>query len=526
MSQHTSNKASLLPASNFALLLVFWGTLFLQLAYEWSHNDQYSYGLFVPFLGLYLFYLRWEDRPMPIPGTKKGISRGVLCFVGLLAVAYYPIKVIFEANADWRLVLWSQALAIYAVTLLVLYRWGGFRWVVHFGMPFFFFLTAIPWPRWLENELVVHLMEIVATATVEAVNMLGYYAKQSGNIITLRNGVVSVEEACSGVRSFQSTIMGAIFLGELFRFVVGWRFILVIAGAGLAVFFNFCRTLTLTLISADHGAEVMNRWHDPAGYMVFISSMVSLGLLCWLIRVTLSPRKVRPELTGGPFVREPHWLPFSSMATVIVLVVLSEPFTYVWYAIRGPDSQHNLSWEMDWYEGTQDLKFEDIQPRIKDILFFDKGELVRWKTPNNYRWIAYFFEWNSGKAAQLGGVHNPELCLPAVGWVMDELADDLIWEGPDDLKLIFNSYRFSNPNQEVYVFYCQWDPQGYPYHTKSGRFRLDRLHDAWIGDRKAGKQQLEVIIEGPRSMSAAKKALVSFLNDSIIVETESKPGTG
>lgn len=463
---------------------------------------------------------------MPMPGDGRGISGLVLFFIGLLVLVQFPAKVIFEANADWRLILWSQALGVLVVTLLVLYRWGGFRWTVHFGMPFVFFLTSIPWPRWLEDQLVIHLMEVVATATVEAVNLLGYYAKQSGNIITLKNGVVSVEEACSGVRSFQSTIMGAIFLGELLRFVVGWRIFLIVAGAACAVFFNFCRTLTLTIISAEHGGEVMDRWHDPAGYMVFVFSMASLALLCLFIRTMLSAKKVDHRLTGGPFVKEPHWLPLPGMVTAMALVIFAEPFTHIWYAIRGPDSRHELSWEMNWYQGTQDLKFEEIQSRIKDVLFFDEGELVTWTTPNRYRWIAYFFEWDSGKAAQLGGVHNPELCLPAVGWQMDELVTDLIWEGPDGLELIFNSYRFSVPEKTVYVFYCQWDPQGYPYHTKGGRFRLDRLHDAWIGDRKAGKQQLEIIIEGPHSMEDAKEALVSFLNDSVVVEGSGNQPTG
>jgi len=504
---------------NFGLLAAFWGMLFWQLSYEWSRNEQYSYGLFVPFLGVYLLHLRWEDRPVPRPpaGRLSTLLPGLA--IGLAVLALYPIKIIFEANADWRLNLWAQALMTFGLSLLLLHHWGGPRWMRHFGFPFFFYLTAVPWPRWLEDQLVIQLMGFVATATVETANLLGVYAVQSGNIITLRNGIVSVEEACSGVRSFQSTIMGAIFLSELFRFTPLWRVLLVVLGACFAIFFNFCRTLTLTLISAEHGSETMERWHDSAGYLVFFLSMAALGLLCLLIRWKLLPKKRREGHTGGPFMQEPGWLPRHLGLAAIGLVLLSQPATELWYRLRGPESSQGLRWAVDWYAGTHELKFEEIEPRIQDILFYSEGELVTWKTPNNYKWIAYYFEWGTGRSAQLGGVHNPELCLPAVGWNMDDQAPDLLWHGPQGLELIFNSYFFTNPQSEAYVFYCQWDPQGYPYHTKEGRFRLDRIHDAWIGDRKAGKQQLEIIIYGPRSMADAKAALVKFLNEAIHLQS-------
>src|SRR5437879_564539 len=50
-----------------AAVVVFFGALWLglfrQLSGEWSVNDQYSYGWFVPFFAALLFWLRWEDAP-------------------------------------------------------------------------------------------------------------------------------------------------------------------------------------------------------------------------------------------------------------------------------------------------------------------------------------------------------------------------------------------------------------------------------------------------------------------------------
>src|SRR4029077_14188581 len=47
------------------VLATLWLILFRQLSNEWSINEQYNYGWFVPFLALFLFWLRWADRPDP-----------------------------------------------------------------------------------------------------------------------------------------------------------------------------------------------------------------------------------------------------------------------------------------------------------------------------------------------------------------------------------------------------------------------------------------------------------------------------
>jgi len=55
-----------LPIAIFFLTLgTLWFVVCRHLSAEWSYNEQYNYGWFVPFFALYLFWLRWEDRPQP-----------------------------------------------------------------------------------------------------------------------------------------------------------------------------------------------------------------------------------------------------------------------------------------------------------------------------------------------------------------------------------------------------------------------------------------------------------------------------
>ena len=136
--------------------------------------------------------------------------------ITLGALAYLPLKVILEANPDWRMALWTDGFLALGITLLIVLRWGGWSWLRHFIFPPFLMLLTIPWPTRLENPFIQGLMQLVAHVTVEILNLLGIHAVQLGNLIQLTNGLVGVEEACSGVRSFQSILMASVFLGELF----------------------------------------------------------------------------------------------------------------------------------------------------------------------------------------------------------------------------------------------------------------------------------------------------------------------
>src|SRR5438477_2359582 len=69
--------ASNVPRSLFRVpVLVFfcatlWLILWWQLSGEWSVNDQYSYGWFVPLFAIVLFWLRFEDAPQPRALSKE-----------------------------------------------------------------------------------------------------------------------------------------------------------------------------------------------------------------------------------------------------------------------------------------------------------------------------------------------------------------------------------------------------------------------------------------------------------------------
>ncbi len=333
---------------SLAAFSVLWFDLIRQLSYVWETNEQYAYGWFVPLLALGLFLKKWPARPLPgpqdyettglqdhgTPGLRDeeitGPPSSSPCYVvrgpssavrsssaaasgqgsvprGLLvlaaAAALLPLRVIYEINQDWPTITWPYTLMVVALTLYAIYLADpqspvpGSRSVVnglrsianspqirHFAFPVCFILVAVQWPWRLEGPLTQGLMRLDTSVTVEILGWFDTPAVQHGNIIELATGTVGVTEACSGIRSFQSTLMGALFLGELY--LLRWRVRLLLIGLGLLVafFLNLCRTLLLSWQSAKGGTEALHQWHDPAGFTIALLCFFSLWALTVLIR--------------------------------------------------------------------------------------------------------------------------------------------------------------------------------------------------------------------------------------------------
>ena len=212
------------PVAVFALV---WIELISRLRFEWSINPQYGYGWTVPFLAAYIFWRRSENAPAPSAPDHR-ILAGLLI---ILAAAFLiPVRLIQEANPDWRLLSWAMAVSVGVITACGIYLSGGRPWVRHFAFPILFFFVAVPWPTNLEQFVIQGLMRIDALINVEILNTIGIPAVQLGNVIEVGSGFVGIDEACTGIRSLQATFMVSLFLGEFYEFAVWRRIILVVAG--------------------------------------------------------------------------------------------------------------------------------------------------------------------------------------------------------------------------------------------------------------------------------------------------------
>jgi exosortase len=491
-----------------ALLGVLWFMVINAVRVEWTVNAQYTYGWIVPLLAIFLFLKRWSSRPAQAPGL---VGAGFWLLVAALAAVLLPARLIQEANPDWRLNVWLLASAAIGLTLAMFYAAGGRAWLRHFGFPVAFFLVAVPWPTLIEAPLVQWLTRLNVAVTVEILHGFAIPALQRGNLIEIAVGLVGIEEACSGIRSFQSGVMLALFFGEMAGLRVSRRVGLLLAGLALGFGANLCRTLALVTVALRQGTAELQRWHDPAGMAALGAMFAALwGLSRWFAR-----REVHPSVAGGavppavPLAGRSLLPGFALLAGWLVVV---EAAVEAWYRVHERKLGAPVTWEILVPVDRPAFQSLPLTEAAQQILRFDEGINARWREPDGTAWQVIFLRWNPGRVGvQLAKNHTPEICLTAAGrTVVASRPPEMIEVA--GLRLPFRSYVVSDRGATAHVFYCLWEDQhpGQTFNAAALNFR-SRLAAVAGRRRNLGQRSLELVVWGKVSEAEARAAVQRLL---------------
>ena len=366
-----SSRATVVTWLPAGALLLAWAILWQKLSVDWSVNDQYQYGWFVPPLALALFALRWRDRPAPQASTRALAWASAPLLILLLPA----LRLVEEPNGDWRLLFWAHAGVLTVASLAVAGWTGGWPWVRHFAFPTLFLLLAVPWPSGPEQALVQSLMRSVAAVASEGLNLLGLPAVPQGNLIRVRDQIVGVNEACSGIRSLQTVLMGALMLGELSRFSWIRRVLLIAGGVAVAMAANVFRSGWLVWIAARNGSAALAQYHDAAGLIVLVSVF---GGLLGLAKL-LDPGRRPPDAPPAPWRA---WaFPTGLAASALAWIGLIELGTFAWYRAHELHRTVLPAWTVSLPTDAIDLRPAPMDDVTRALLRYDSAQTAHWPPP-------------------------------------------------------------------------------------------------------------------------------------------------
>src|SRR5436190_8599342 len=569
--RHFSTR-SVLPFVFFGAL---WFILCRQLSGEWSVNEQYNYGWFIPFFALYLFWLRWEDRPIEgryPPRSNFGTApRPSLQIVAILIgvptlFPLLPVRLFEIANPEWRPVAWIDAALVVTLPLLYLWYVGGRPWLRHFAFPVAFIFVAVPWVTPVEAPIIQGLMRAVAAVAAETVALFGIPAQLEGNLIRVTNGLVGVNEACSGVRSLQTALMIGLLFGELKRLSIWSRIVLVAGAIAIALAANLCRAIFLVWIAAAKGILEVSQWHNIAGYTIV--ALVFIGTLG--LAYALGKRKPPDGVVAGvppapmeesqptrlPLQRPvaPWPSPVSCIVFALCWIAAVELGAYFWYRAHERNLVATTRWDVQWPEASPNFRKLKIDEEVRRQLRFDQGHAASWtwpaanspatSNPSSSKTIAcllYLFRWNPGRhSALLANLHRPDVCLPASGWV--QVADTGVrnYSVTTSFALPFRHFEFGHSipegstQQVAHAFYCLWeDRMPSPSAAGSKVPQMATAHSTWTrgerirqvleGRRHLGQQVMEVVFVSSEQIPAADAE--SRFADLVRDVVRAKPGS-
>jgi exosortase len=544
-----SSRGLVRTALALAAVGALWFILCKQLSGEWSINEQYNYGWFVPFFALYLFWFRWQDRPAPEVRSQKleVRSRLVAAIIGLAALLLLlPIRLFEIGTPEWRPLGWLHTASVAALTLLYIWSASGKPWLRHFAFPIAFFFVAVPWVTPIEGPIIQGLMRVVAAVAAKTVTLFGIPTQLEGNLIRVSSGLVGVNEACSGVRSLQTALMIGLLFGELKRLSIWRRFGLVAGAIAIALAANLCRAVFLVWIAATRNISEVNRWHNLAGYAIVALVFVGTLILAYL----LGRKKPSAAVVAGvpPATIEqsqptrlplqspvaPWSFPPSYFVFALCWIVAVELGAHFWYRAHESNLVATTRWDVQWPKAAPNFRELKIDEEVRRQLRFDQGHAASWawpaasslatSNPSSSKTIAcllYLFRWNPGRnSALLANLHRPDVCLPAIGW--NQVADTGVRNYPvtTSFALPFRHFEFrhgtpeNSAQQVAHAFYCLWEDRMPSPSTASSKLpQMATAHSTWTRDerirqvlegrRHLGQQVMEVVFVSSGQIPAA-----------------------
>lgn len=278
-----SPKINILPWLAAGLVLIafiwsYWPNL-VELRNIWQRSDEYSSGLLVPFLAVYILWSRRHDL---VKCRLRPSIWGLFGFLG--AQAFRLSGLFFMYGSAERL---SIVLSIAALVLMLL-GWQIFRKVfstlVFLGLMF-------PLPRSIHYAIMLPLQSWATSSSVFCLEILGYNVIREGNIIHLNGTTVAVAEACNGLRM----IMAFFVIGGLVVLLIRrtwWEKLIVLASSlPIALLCNSIRltitAIAFTMLSGEHWEKI---FHDFGGYAMMPLALGAIVLEFWfLTKITTVP---------------------------------------------------------------------------------------------------------------------------------------------------------------------------------------------------------------------------------------------
>ncbi|MFO7716929.1 VPLPA-CTERM-specific exosortase XrtD [Desulfosarcina sp.] len=399
-------KVWILPAGVVLAVVIgtFWDTL-TGLYHQWTHNEDFSHGLLILPVSLFLI---WEKREAILALTPRMDWRGLLVMAA--AVVLFTVG---ELGAE----LFTARAAI--ITLFI----GAVWWIYGMALvrviifPLLLLYLMLPLPGFVYRNLTFPLQLIASSVSVDILNALGFLAYREGNVIDMGFSQFQVVEACNGLRF----VLPLLCLGVIFAFyrpMIWWkRLVLVAVTVPLAVGTNVVRIAGTGILAHYYGVEVAQGFfHDFSGWAVFMACFalfLGIAFLLSLLPGKPGPRERRPERDDRP---SPVNLKRHLTATGIALAFcLVSPMVV---GVLGDVSPMTLKKDLASYPlelGGRTGRKSQMEAEIWAQVGGQEYTIIDYsqpgKPPINFYTAFYEYQKKGGDF-----IHSPRLCLPGAGW--------------------------------------------------------------------------------------------------------------
>lgn len=254
------------------LFVIMYRDVLPKWGFELWDDPNYSHGLVIPFLSLYLIR---EKKAELLAACRNACPLGFLVVIGALL-----LFIVGSVGAEFFSKRLSLILLLYGAILFL--EGPAIAGILAFPVGVLFF--AVPLPYILYNAIAFPLKLIASQIAVWFIALMGMPVFREGNIVTLPHTTLEVVDACSGIRSLMTLFTLAFLLAYFHHRKLWKRFLVILLAAPIAVFSNALRVTMTGILTQYDPAWGHGTLHDITGWLVFVISFVMLAGASLLLR--------------------------------------------------------------------------------------------------------------------------------------------------------------------------------------------------------------------------------------------------
>jgi exosortase D (VPLPA-CTERM-specific) len=384
----------------------------------WSGSEDYSHGMFVPLISLFLI---WQARHRLAETGAETAWWGLAVVLGGLFLYWI---------GDLATLFVLQHLSLWMVIVGLVIASIGVRRTRIIAFPLAYLLTSIPLPVFLYATVSSYLQLWSSALGVGVLQLVGVTAFRDGNVIDLGLVQLQVVEACSGIRYLLPLASLALLCAYLFKDRMWKRVLLVLSSIPISIVVNGFRIGMIGVLVEWYGQGAAEGfYHLFEGWVLFMTSMGLLILEMWLLarigamgdpspflsRFTWAdqPAATIPEVTLQSPNCDTRFRNPAYLCSVAILVPVAFASTLMVEREEAPPPRAifvDFPMRLNGWLGTS----LSLEKQYIDALRFDDYVLADFRfgdgQPVNL-YAAYYQSQRKGQSA-----HSPQSCLPGGGW--------------------------------------------------------------------------------------------------------------
>jgi exosortase len=254
-----------------ALLTLAYFPVLRHLVEQWSADEDFSHGFFVPPVAAFIVWQR-RHQILALDYQPAWWGLGVMAWAALQG---------YVGMLGAELFLQRTSFLISLVGLLLVV--GGTKLIRMLAFPLLLLPFMIPLPGVIYNQITFPLQLFASRVAEFNLSLMGIPVLRDGNVLELASQKLSVVEACSGIRSLLSLSFLSLVYAYFFDNKVWMRWVLLAATIPVAIIANAGRVTITGVLSEVNPGMAQGFFHSAEGWIIFLIALVMLGGLHALI---------------------------------------------------------------------------------------------------------------------------------------------------------------------------------------------------------------------------------------------------